>query len=749
MNWNEVLEPLATKKEQLAAQQSTTPAYTDPELTKRQVKQSVASEQVMQDLVNTLLAEGFWADNQLELLSTAQLKQQFVSRLTDQQKLQKEEILSSLSSITDKDRLQNSLWYYWNIPASAHDQATEPERSQAVDQSLDIVIFPVQSAIVQPYRYIPASVTSYNPLSTGQEEHSLFSTQNLQHTHVYAIRYFTTSTTDNNVPLLQVTPLTPVQLMKIVNDQCLTDTYRQQPGVERFVQLLDETIQQTTWSLDHSLSQESLFDLSASDFFQQMERYASLRDRPFHPVSKVKVGLDEHDYRLYSAEFTQPIALSWVAIKRSMVMEGEAIVDRTVLDHQLYEYRQDQTFISHRSEPMSDLLSVDQQQQVIQAIEEQGLDIHEYIAIPVHPWQLQHNLPHYLEQAHAQGDWIDLQLELGLFESTSSVRSLSPVNGSPHYIKLPLSVFSLGASRYLPAVKLINGQRGQRMLEQALDCDPRLAEQLFLCDERRWWAYMPEEGSLFDDEPRHLAAMVRTYPASLIAGEQGTRLLPMSALSVVLPASTPNSQEGHFFDEWIKIRHLEMNQQSICMLFGEVCQTFFQINLRLFRLGLMPELHGQNSVLVWQNGYMKQMLLRDHDSVRLHLPWLEQQGIDDPQYMIRPGYSNSLYNDTPEELIFYLQTLGIQVNLYAIIDALSTVYDIEEKVLWNVLRDQLIAQLHAVSFEAEVRQDIYSLLFEKEEWPLKLLVKPLLEQAGVPGSMPSGQSTIQNPFLQL
>lgn len=163
----------------------------------------------------------------------------------------------------------------------------------------------------------------------------------------------------------------------------------------------------------------------------------------------------------------------------------------------------------------------------------------------------------------------------------------------------------------------------------------------------------------------------------------------------------------------------------------------------------MPELHGQNSVLVWQHGYMKQMLLRDHDSVRLHLPWLQQQGIDDPQYMIRPGYSNSLYNDTPEELIFYLQTLGIQVNLYAIIDALSTVYNIEEKLLWNILRDQLREQLHEVPFAAEVRQVIYSILFEKEEWPLKLLVKPLLEQAGVPGSMPSGQSTIQNPFLQL
>lgn len=85
---------------------------------------------------------------------------------------------------------------------------------------------------------------------------------------------------------------------------------------------------------------------------------------------------------------------------------------------------------------------------------------------------------------------------------------------------------------------------------------------------------MPEAGSLFDDEPRHLAAMVRTYPTSLITGEKGTRLLPMSALSVVLPVSTNAPREGHFFDEWMKVRDLDVNQESICILFGEVCQTF-------------------------------------------------------------------------------------------------------------------------------------------------------------------------------
>lgn len=749
MNWNEVLEPLTAKNNPSIDLQSVSSNHTHTEQTEQQVKRSIASEQIMQDLINTLLAEKVWSDHQLQLLSTEELKHHIISSASALSTIQQAEALTAISSLIDTKTLENSLWYCWNIESPQHDLSVSSAPAQIIDTPAYTIIFPVKSAIVQPYRYVPASTSiyAYHANSTDSYSNSVKASQ--INTHVYAVRYSDTLSVDQPSSVLQIIALTPTQLMKIVNDQCFTATYREQPGVERFVQLLEETIQQTTWSLEHTLAPVSVFDLSASEFFQHMERYASLRDRPFHPVSKAKVGFNEQDYRQYSAEFTQPMTLCWVAIKRHVVMEGEALVGRTVLDYQLYDYRQNSSLANHLSEPMSDLLSSDQQQQVIQAMQQQGLDQAEYIAIPVHPWQLQYNLPQYLATAQQQGDWVDLQLQIGLFEATSSVRSLSPTDHSPHYLKLPLSVFSLGASRYLPAVKLINGQRGQSMLEQALNRDPILGEQLFLCDENRWWAYMPEAGSLFDDEPRHLAAMVRTYPESLITGEQGERLLPMSALSVILPAPINASREGHFFDEWMIARHLQVTEESVCTLFDEVCQTFFQINLRLFRLGLMPELHGQNSVLVWQNGHIKQMLLRDHDSVRLHLPWLHKQGIADPQYMIRPGYSNSLYNDTPTELLFYLQTLGIQVNLYAIIDSLCTVYDIQENVLWTVLRDQLIEQLNEIPFEAEVRQEIDGVLFDKAEWPLKLLVKPLLEQAGVPGSMPSGQSTIQNPFAQL
>ncbi|WP_261863485.1 IucA/IucC family C-terminal-domain containing protein [Psychrobacter sp. JCM 18900] len=42
--------------------------------------------------------------------------------------------------------------------------------------------------------------------------------------------------------------------------------------------------------------------------------------------------------------------------------------------------------------------------------------------------------------------------------------------------------------------------------------------------------------------------------------------------------------------------------------------------LRCLRLGFAPEMHGQNIVIVLKDNRFTSLLLRDHDSVRIHLP---------------------------------------------------------------------------------------------------------------------------------
>lgn len=608
----------------------------------------------MADLIDTLLAERFFADQLIDWLPSESL----------------------------------DAWWSLLEASGAHPGGQHRWRRWWLDREAGhAIVFPLRAAIAQPYRHVPfGGAYALFSDAAGRPE--------------------------------CCRRLTPLTLMKCVVAQCLDEEARQQPGVGNVLRLLATTQWQMRQSFAGASRTRDLLTLSPAESFQALERRAALRDRPFHPVAKAKEGLDEASHERFAAEFDQPMTLRWIALDRRQLMLGTGAAD----------------------EPLDRLLTAEERQGVEAEMTRRGLTRATHLAMPVHPWQMAHGLPEHLPEMLAKGDGVPLETACGAFQATSSLRSLAPVGASRYYLKLPMAVFSLGAARYLPAVKLINGERGQTMLEQAKARDTQLGTRLHLCDERQWWSYMPEGNGLFDDPPRHLGAMMRAYPAGLLA-DAHVRLIPMAALGVPL-----SPDDGHFFDDWLHHRQLPTTAQAIEALFAELCTGFFDIVLRLYRLGLMPEIHGQNAVLVWRDGHIDGLLLRDHDSVRLHRPWLDRHGIDDPDYQIRPGYSNSLYNDSPRDLLFYLQTLGIQVNLHAIIETLVLHYGVEETALWRVMHERLEARIVDLPFTGEERRTLYSVLFEDGRWPLKCVLRPLLEQQGVPGSMPSAKSTLPNPF---
>lgn len=492
-------------------------------------------------------------------------------------------------------------------------------------------------------------------------------------------------------------------------------------GTRLFIEALALTVKQTAWSYQHRIDTDGLADRSSAHYFQVMEQWGALRDRPFHPVAKAKLGLDEADYHHYAAEFDQSVSMRWVALPGDRTLVGEGV--------------------GEQDEPAHYLLDEPQQRQLQDELVRRGLD--GYRAIPVLDWQLDHGLPEALRRDGEDGHWITLDFRGPSMKSTSSVRSLAPLDDNPNYLKLPMSMYSLGSSRYLPAVKMMNGVIAENQMRRTLSLDPVLTEQVRLCDETRWWAYMPPEASLFDDYPRHLSAMIRQYPSDLLADSK-CRLAPMSALGTRLPG-----ESFHPFDDWLAERGLTVGEAGIVTLFQEVCDAFLALNLRMFRLGILPEIHGQNTVLVRRGGQVDGLLLRDHDSLRVYVPWLERVGLGDPKFRLKAGVANTLYHDRPEDLLFYLLTLGIQVNLRAILEAVAGHYGVDEHRLWRVLRDSLAQQIESVPFDDEARELLQHHCFEAEEWPLKLLIRPMLERAGGPGSMPFGKGWLANPFKRL
>ncbi|SPJ33040.1 IucA/IucC family protein [Kushneria phyllosphaerae] len=492
-------------------------------------------------------------------------------------------------------------------------------------------------------------------------------------------------------------------------------------GEQVFLKALATTRWQLTRSCTHAIRTRGLMAQPPMAFFTLMEQWASLIDRPYHPTAKAKEGLDEAEYVAFMAEFDQPVTLGWVAIRRDAMITGAQV--------------------GEGEQPADFLMTPAERDRLITELHGRGL-AESHIALPVHPWQQRHALPQWLGEALESGECVVLSAVSERWKASSSLRSLLPGHDSRHSVKLPMAIHSLGASRYLPAVKMINGDLSAALLEQARGLDPRLGEALHLCEEGRWWGWMPEGASLFDEAPRHLSAMVRSYPAEVMA-DPACRLVPMAVLGTRLP-------EGeHFFDHWLDWCSTPATRESVCELLAAVCDRFFELTLRLFCLGMLPEVHGQNAVLVWREGQITGLVLRDHDSLRIALSQLSRCGLEDPEYRIKPGHANTLYHDDPAALLFWLQTLAIQVNVRAIVDATASHFDVEVSLLWQTVATSLRGRIDEVVTSPELHALLIEQLFEAPSWPFKQLIRPIIARAGGPGSMPFGTGESVNPLRQI
>lgn len=496
------------------------------------------------------------------------------------------------------------------------------------------------------------------------------------------------------------------------------------------------------------------------------EQWGSLMDRPFHPLAKGKLGFTAVEYERYMAEFNQPIALAWVAVAKTHLMVADQVED---IDQQ---------------NPSAYLLDKAQQKRLAEEMAERHLgDTH--VGLPVHPWQLtqlsevffatdsagidatNNSKDSYANDLTA-GTIVKLTFDAAVTYASASMRSMLLSADTPHSIKLPIGVYALNSKRYLPALKLINGEKNQAILMQARQIDKALAATLRLWDERIWWGYMSPmhlqdkrstNPYFYQEKPTHLGAMLRSLPADLC--EDQIRLMPMASLGMLV------YKEGvshHAFDEMIQAKYLghqsasnqsasinaEFIKSAAIDYFKNLCDVFLGTMLRCLRLGLAPEMHGQNVVMVSKRHRFTSVLLRDHDSLRIYLPWLARHQIADPEYLSLPNFKNRLYRDSPQALIFYLQSLGILVNIRAIIEALSEHYEVSEKELWLEAMSSIDNALASIDFDTDQAQFVREQLLTNPYYPHKTLLLPVIERGEDPhGSMPAGESRTINPFFRV
>lgn len=444
--------------------------------------------------------------------------------------------------------------------------------------------------------------------------------------------------------------------------------------------------------------------VAAPEDLLSWETVSYLKDRPFHPLARAK-DWDERDGIAYLPETGASFALHWVALPRDRVLTGS------------------------RQSVSELLLDRVQRQALAERARACGADSDAYLWLPVHPWQW--------ERLNRTGlsdlaDCIDLGTGPGSVMPTASLRSLAVIGRPGLHLKLALSVNALGAVRTLPPRYLHNGMLASSCLERLKQRDDWLAALLRLCDENDWWALRQRDA--LQAEPGELACMIRNYPAL-----DGTTWIPMAALPVTSAGGTLPA-----FDHLIG---LAGSESRVWALFADIARALLELGLRCFAYGVMPELHGQNVVLAFQGQCIAALVLRDHDTLRICPPLMRAQGVAAPDYVIDRSTPNTLELNTPRELLGYLQTLAIEVNLYAILAALAERYRREESHGWHIIRTVLEDCLARVPLPNDIANETRSLLLDEPDWPFKQVLAPLLGRASFGTGMPSAMGRLSNPLL--
>ncbi|WP_411901708.1 IucA/IucC family protein [Methylorubrum thiocyanatum] len=439
------------------------------------------------------------------------------------------------------------------------------------------------------------------------------------------------------------------------------------------------------------------------------ERLAAWRDRPFHPLGRARHGLSRDEMLAYGAEAGRYFPLAWCALARERCAASPS---------------------SDPEGPAALLFDPMQRALLGRELAARGLT-RSHVAIPLHPWQAAHALAEPFAEEIRSGGLVLLDLLGPLCAATSSLRTVALPARPGLHLKLPLDVQTLGVRRLLPPQSLRNSGHGETLVRAALARDPWLARHVRAADETAFWHFREADGDVYAERGALLGCQIRRFP------DEAGIPLPLASLAVAPLGGLPPA-----------VRAVAGDNPDLPALFGTIAELVLGTALRCVALGCVPELHGQNALLLCRDGAPRRLVLRDHDTVRTAPDWLARSGLELPPYLVTDPVRNSLLLRCPEELLAYAQTLAVDVALRAVAEAFAGAgrgFDLgEARSILAGICERVLAE---APMPAERRSLLSGLLLESEVAPFKQVLTPLLAEGRAGTSMPSRLGTAPNPLF--
>ncbi|RJT03292.1 IucA/IucC family siderophore biosynthesis protein [Halococcus sp. IIIV-5B] len=317
--------------------------------------------------------------------------------------------------------------------------------------------------------------------------------------------------------------------------------------------------------------------------YAQLE--GEMEGHPWITYNKGRLGWGYDDYRRYAPEMKEPVKLSWVAVRKT----ASTFVATDGVDHDSLV----RTELGDRYEAFRDRLA------------SKGLDPESYYLLPVHDWQWEHSIVPLFPDHIADDRIVPLGEGPDEYLPQQSVRTFVNVDhDGKHHVKVPMRILNTLVWRGLPGERTELAPTVTEYIEGIYENDSFLQDQgLVLPGEIAGINYDHGDFTAIDGSPYQyhelLGVVWRESIHTFLDGDE--HAVTLSALMHVDSEGVPYvsrlvERSGLTLDEWLE------------SFFDTVLPPLLHF---LYRYGTVFSPHGQNTILVVEDGVPTRLAVKD------------------------------------------------------------------------------------------------------------------------------------------
>lgn len=345
-----------------------------------------------------------------------------------------------------------------------------------------------------------------------------------------------------------------------------------------------------------------------------------------HPCAKTKLGLSFKEVMQYSPEYNQAFKLNWLFVKKGLLYNN--------LDLEEMEIIAD---FSGYTGQVPD-----------------GYDL-----IPVHPYQFEHVIHKFYYEEIQSKDIIPLQHKGGLVKSTSSFRTVCPLDAVTPIIKLPVNSQMTSTIRSISNNSIINSKNIGEYFKFIYKTDNRLNDISLPVLEYGGMTYIHEE----EAKQRNLSFILR---------ENNTQYLLAQSLLYAATCLFEFNENN----EKVYVNIIESARENVSPIdwFEQYTSILIETALTLMtKYGIGLEAHLQNMSFEFIHGVPTRLHVRDFGGLRIDTSRV-------PEWLT---LSNALTNATTEGMYEKVQNTLISNHLTTLVQHFSEDYQYEKSMLWQ------------------------------------------------------------------